>query len=480
MKKILLVEPQYRNKYPPLGLMKISTYHKLKGDQVVFIKGKNTEIKAQKWDRIYISTLFTFYWKITIDTIKYYSSSITENGNIYVGGVLATLMSQDLQTELKDIKVLIVKGLLNQAGILDNDDIIIDSLVPDYSIIDVSTNPLLNYQYPIKNAYITYMTRGCIRKCSFCAVPTLEPEFNNYLTLRDNIATINQYYGEKRNLMLLDNNILASSELELIVEELCELGYYRSNKSYNYQINGKTRKATKYIDFNQGTDARLLDENKIKLLSRLEIRPLRIAFDNFKEKDVTIYKNAMLLAAKYEFKSLSNYMLFNYMDKPSDLYNRIKTNIELNEHFQNNNQKTSIWCFPMKYSPISGDYSKNRKYIGRFWTKKQLRAIQCILNATHGVVGAKRPYFEHAFGKDITSFELILQMPENFILNRKKNEENGNINLWKSKFEKLSKNHKEYLIELIKDNVFSVNTYSTISIKEIRELYVLYLDIHIL
>ena len=82
MKKILLVEPQYRNKYPPLGLMKISTYHKLKGDQVVFIKGKNTEIKAQKWDRIYISTLFTFYWKITIDTIKYYSSSITENGNI--------------------------------------------------------------------------------------------------------------------------------------------------------------------------------------------------------------------------------------------------------------------------------------------------------------------------------------------------------------------------------------------------------------
>jgi len=480
MKKILLVEPQYRNKYPPLGLMKISTYHKSKCDQVVFIKGKNTEIKAQKWDRIYISTLFTFYWKITVDTIKYYSSSITENGTIYVGGVLATLMSQDLQTELKNQKVLIVKGLLNRAGILDNDDIIIDSLVPDYSIIDMSTNPLLNYQYPIKNAYITYMTRGCIRKCSFCAVPTLEPEFNNYLTLWDNIATINQYYGEKKNLMLLDNNILASSELELIVEELCELGYYRNNKSYNYQINGKTRRATKYIDFNQGTDARLLDEDKVRLLSRLEIRPLRIAFDNFKEKDVTIYKNAMLLAAKYEFKTLSNYMLFNYMDKPSDLYNRILTNIELNEHFQNYNQKTSIWCFPMKYSPISGDYSKNRKYIGRFWTKKQLRAIQCILNATHGVVGAKRPYFEHAFGKDIKSFELILQMPEKYILNRKKNEENGNINLWKSKFEKLSKNHKEYLIELIKDNVFSANIYSTISIKEIREMYKLYLDIHIL
>lgn len=60
MRRILLVEPKYKNKYPPLGLMKISTYHKQKGDEVTFVKGCNKELKNKKWDRIYITTLFYF------------------------------------------------------------------------------------------------------------------------------------------------------------------------------------------------------------------------------------------------------------------------------------------------------------------------------------------------------------------------------------------------------------------------------------
>ena len=40
MENILLVEPDYNNKYPPIGLMKIATYHKNKGDYVEFYKGK--------------------------------------------------------------------------------------------------------------------------------------------------------------------------------------------------------------------------------------------------------------------------------------------------------------------------------------------------------------------------------------------------------------------------------------------------------
>lgn len=53
----------YRNKYPPLALMKISAYHKNNGDEVFFAKGKYKELKNQKWDRIYVTTLFTFYYK---------------------------------------------------------------------------------------------------------------------------------------------------------------------------------------------------------------------------------------------------------------------------------------------------------------------------------------------------------------------------------------------------------------------------------
>lgn len=38
-RQILLVEPNYKNKYPPMGLMKISTYYKSLGDNVTFFKG---------------------------------------------------------------------------------------------------------------------------------------------------------------------------------------------------------------------------------------------------------------------------------------------------------------------------------------------------------------------------------------------------------------------------------------------------------
>ena len=64
-KNILLIEPDYKNKYPPLGLMKIAQYHGPNGkrDNVKFIKGKDREVETQVWDRIYITTLFSFEWR---------------------------------------------------------------------------------------------------------------------------------------------------------------------------------------------------------------------------------------------------------------------------------------------------------------------------------------------------------------------------------------------------------------------------------
>ena len=43
-RKILLLEPGYKNKYPPIGLMKIATYHRMLGDEVIFHKGEIKEL----------------------------------------------------------------------------------------------------------------------------------------------------------------------------------------------------------------------------------------------------------------------------------------------------------------------------------------------------------------------------------------------------------------------------------------------------
>ena len=98
MRRILLVEPEYRNKYPPLGLMKISAYHKMRGDHVEFVKGRSQSHRGYKWDRIYVATLFSFYWSITLRTIQYDLPAVANSCDIWVGGVLATLMGDEIKS----------------------------------------------------------------------------------------------------------------------------------------------------------------------------------------------------------------------------------------------------------------------------------------------------------------------------------------------------------------------------------------------
>lgn len=42
-----------------MGLMKISTHHKMHGDEVHFVKGTSPKIDAAVWDRIYVTKLKT-------------------------------------------------------------------------------------------------------------------------------------------------------------------------------------------------------------------------------------------------------------------------------------------------------------------------------------------------------------------------------------------------------------------------------------
>ena len=450
MRRILLVEPAYKNKYPPLGLMKLSTYHKRLGDKVTFVKGKNPSLKKQKWDRVYISTLFTFNWKQTIETISYYCDCATLRSEVYIGGVMATLLSDEIEQENEISGITIIKGLLDKPGQLDNNNILIDELSPDYTIIQPEINEYLDYTYPTNDSYIAYATRGCIRKCSFCAVSIIEPEFKHYSSLSKQVSNIRDELGrELKHLLLMDNNILASDNFEEIVNEIISLGYGRENNYFTYMKDGRKITSRKYVDFNQGTDARLLTDKNLDLISKIAIKPLRIAFDHANDTYVELYKEKVRKAASKGIPNLSNYVLFNFEDSPAELYKRLRINIELNEEFKERGINTKIFSFPMRYSPITGEFARGRKYVGENWEWKYIRAVQCILQATHGVVSPNPEFFYKAFGKNLAEFEKLLVMPNNYIIYRLANEENGNTHKWWSDYQKLDENDKELVLSVI-------------------------------
>src|SRR6185369_1547995 len=121
------------------------------------------------------------------------------------------------------------------------------------------------------------------------------------------------------------------------------------------------------------------------------LRPLRIAFDHIGIKNT--YINAVELAAKHGIDDLSNYILYNFQDKPEDFYERLKINVDLGRRLN-----IKIFSFPMKYIPLFGEEAKHRRYIGPHWNKKFIRSIQCILNATKGIVAPGYDFFYMAFG----------------------------------------------------------------------------------
>jgi hypothetical protein len=471
-KKILLVEPAYKTKYPPLGLMKISTYHKMKGDDVVFVKGRNTAVQYQYWDRVYIGTLFTWTWKETIETIKFYSATLFNyTGKCFIGGILASLLPDDLFNETG---IQPVEGLLNDPKKIDqDDDVIIDDLPPDYEILKQVEN--VNFKYSNTESYLGYTTRGCVRKCGFCAVRTFEPTFIPYVDIKKVVKGIIAESGEKQNLILMDNNVLASPEFDHIIDDIKELGFVKGAAF------GKTKRK-RIVDYNQGLDARYLDDTKMKRLAEIPVEPMRLAFDSISLKRV--YLKAVRLAHAYGQKEMSNYILYNFDDTPEDFYERLKINIDLNEEFKNDATKTSIYSFPMRYIPLD---AKDRDIDtgNDHWNRKYLRAVQVILNVMKGPVMPGKQFFMQAFGRDSEEFKAIMSMPEEFIRNRLVGDWRDldsvearwmpYVREWMTEFSRLSSADKELLMDAIgsSDNkrIQEYHAKSTNRVKKLLEFH---------
>ena len=452
-KHILLIEPGYKNKYPPLGLMKIAQYHGARGkkDRVRFIKGQDRSVLSQAWDRIYVTTLFSFEYQKTAQTIDF--ALEVANGQadkVFVGGIAASLMHERFLRERRWQGIRFVKGLLIDppavALQLDDfseelyaDDIhgrAIEDLVPDYGILDQ-----IDYKYAVRDAYFAYTSRGCIRKCHFCGVPKLEGGQRDTDSLTSVVRAIEELYGPKKDLILMDNNVVASPRFKEIIAEIRDLGFVPGAK---LQREAPRVPVQRRVDFNQGVDARILckDPMYLRELATICLKPLRIAFDHLGLKKP--YEQAVRYAAEYGLTELSNYMLYNFHDSPVDLFERMRLNVKLNEELG-----VRVWSFPMRYQPTD---RPDRGHVGEKWSRYQLRSMQIILQATHGIVSGMPTFFKRAFGDTSEDFERILLLPHDFIFNRdwaERFDPEERLAAYRREFEKLDGHERAELVGLL-------------------------------
>jgi len=324
--RVLLVQPNYYTRFPPLGLLKLSTYHKKLGDETYLVKGCN----EAPWipDKIYVTSLFTYAWKPVHDAVKFYKEKYP-SAKIILGGIYATLMPEHAA----------MSGAKVHQGIFED----AEDLMPDYSL------------EPEWGASIIFSSRGCIRKCPFCAVPKLEPNFIFKKSIK------NLIYPSHKKVIFWDNNLMASPCWKEVLQEVRELGLK--------------------VDFNQGIDARILTPEKAETIASLKTELIRIAFDG-RDSEKDVEKGVrLLIEAGVRPKKILAYLLYNFDDSPEDLLHRLKKTMEW-----------GIASYPMRYQPISGEFAlKKDSFVGPKWTAELLEQIADARRVL-GKHGAFPPY----------------------------------------------------------------------------------------
>jgi hypothetical protein len=182
--------------FPNLALMKLSAAYKKQGHIVEWYSPYNT------YDKVVASSAFTFTNKPVLPCIA------------IKGGV----------------------GFGSNASLPDA----IEHIMPDYSLYGIDYS-------------LGFLTRGCIRKCSWCVVPDKEGAIRAHADFTE--------FTVHDKVVFMDNNVLASDHGIAQIEKLACTGIK--------------------VDFNQGLDARLIDDGIARRLSKLKwLAPLRLACDS--------------------------------------------------------------------------------------------------------------------------------------------------------------------------------------------------------
>jgi hypothetical protein len=280
-----------------IAVEKIANWLKRSGHQAV--KAKPGIKNFREYDAIYLSALYTWELPVLVKEAKI-ASGYTK---VEIGGPAASVMSS---------------YILKETGI--NPKIGLDG----------------RFETESGKYYATYTSRGCIRNCPFCSVPSVEGE------LRENPDFIPAS-------VVLDANFLACSKRH--IENACE-------------------KLTKlpYVDFLHGLDARLLQPWHIELiLNNLNLVCWRFTFDSLKNESALFNALSMLKDYGVGNENIIIYCIFNYDETPEDAYERA--------HFILN-QKAHPYA--MRFQPL--DALQKDCFIAKAWTEKKLNDFKRFCN----------------------------------------------------------------------------------------------------
>lgn len=220
--------------FPNLPLMKISAWHKAKGDSVEWYEPLFHSM-GDPLDIVYMSKVFSF-----TDDYPYFinAKEVIKGGSGYC---ISLVDGKEVFDKSNDIEL----------------PYEVEHIYPDYSI----------YPEQTKDTAYGFLTRGCPRGCDFCHVKSKEG-LNSY-----KVADLSEFWSGQKNIVLCDPNILACKDWKSLLQQL---------------IDSKA-----WVDVNQGLDIRLMTEEKAEIIKQLKFKELHFAWDRYEDKDIVVPKFKM-------------------------------------------------------------------------------------------------------------------------------------------------------------------------------------------
>lgn len=224
--------------FPNLALMKLSAYHKKRGDVVEWYDA----LFGGEYDRVYMSKVFNFS-----EDYDYFinSKEIIKGGSGYA---IETVNGVEIFDKEKNINL----------------SYEIEHEMPDYTlyysdILDFKDGKLTNIGQKHRNTAYGFMSRGCPRGWGFCHVKDKEG-LKSY-----KVADLTEFWSGQKYIELMDPNTYACKDWENITQQLID------SKSY--------------VNFNQGVDIRMITKEKAYMINSVKTKSIHFAWDRWEDSD---------------------------------------------------------------------------------------------------------------------------------------------------------------------------------------------------